>query len=171
MSPKRSSGIQFPTTLSEPDGPADALLGRLRDLEPGDALLLATWQPAAPVPAHLSEEATALLDESLRRVVSAVLPADAVVGSWGARHVLVLLPTTTPTAAARAGRRARRAWKARWNAPVHCSAAAVRGGAGALALAEEALAIATDRRTGGVVLVDAALGATEQTAVRAVTAA
>jgi hypothetical protein len=175
MSPKRtcssrSGGGPSGTVSPEPGLAASSFLDRIRDLAPTDAVIFATWRQAPPIPAELSDAATTLLDESLRRIVSAELPDGAIVGSWGPRHVLAILPSTTPTAAARAARRARRAWKSRWNAPVHCSAAAVRGGSGALALAEEGLTVATGRRTGAVVLVDAA-PATARQGVEARTAA
>jgi hypothetical protein len=124
-------------------------------LEPGDAVLMVMWHAETPAPSVIAGDAVTVLDESLATLVRAELPEGAVLGSWGRGRVLAIIPSTTATAAARAGRRVRRAWRAHWLAPVFCSAVALAAAPDVLTRAEPALRAAATHRTGSVVFADA----------------
>ena len=75
-------------------------------LDGSASLLLAAWQ-ADETDAPLPDVAADVLEDSLMRLVEAELPRGSMLAPWDRNHVLAVLPSTTPEAAARAARRAR----------------------------------------------------------------
>ena len=91
------------------------LLGRAR---PGDGLLVASLVPAPSLHCALTPEASAVLHDSLVRIVAAAVGTASAVAPWIHDAVLALMTAASPEECRAAGAEVRARWHQKWQAPV-----------------------------------------------------